>query len=112
MARKIDGRTKEGKAFYNTNPEQLRKRIQTGRVLDRVQKCAKGEIEMSNIEMQAAKLLLDKAMPSMQAVQQEISETKSFVVETPKPVKDDTGWEESARVAVKALEKARTGNGD
>ena len=107
MVKKLDGRTREAKALYNTNPEMLRKRIQTGKILDRVQKAAKGEIEMSNIELQAAKLLLDKAMPSMQAVQQEISETKSFVVEAPKPTTNEVTWEEASRAAAKALAKAR-----
>ena len=110
MVKKIDGRTKEGKRFFNTNPEQLRARIKTGNILDRVQKHSLGQIQMSNSELQAAKLLLDKAMPSMQAVQQEISETKSFVVQAPSPVKDETKSEESARAAKRALDKARDGD--
>ena len=108
--KKLDGRTKEAKEAYNSNPDLLRRRIQTGKILTRVQQHSLGMIDMKPSELSAAKLLLDKAMPSMQAVQSEISETKSFVVHTPMNIPGDDQWEKAAVDTVKALEKAKKGN--
>ena len=50
-------------AYY----ERLRSRIQAGQIVTRVQQCALGEIEMTNVEFQAAKLLINKTIPDLPA---------------------------------------------
>jgi hypothetical protein len=54
-------------AYY----ERLRERIQAGQIVSRVQRCALGEIEMTSIQFQAAKLLINKTIPDLPTTQHE-----------------------------------------
>ena len=45
--------------------ERVRERIKVGQIVDRVQKCALGSVEMTNTEFQAAKLLINKTIPDL-----------------------------------------------
>ena len=45
--------------------ERIRERIRTGQIVSRVQRCALGEEEMTNVEFQAAKLLINKTIPDL-----------------------------------------------
>lgn len=45
--------------------ERLRERIKAGQIVDRVQKCALGQVEMTSTEFQAAKLLINKTIPDL-----------------------------------------------
>ncbi|MDH3713751.1 MAG: hypothetical protein OET44_07895 [Gammaproteobacteria bacterium] len=54
--------------------ENVRAAIKVGMIVDRLQKAAMGEIEMKNSELNAAKLLLDKTLPSLQAVEQTVKD--------------------------------------
>ena len=47
--------------------ERLRSRIQAGKIVGRVERCALGKEEMTNIEFQAAKLLINKTIPDLPA---------------------------------------------
>lgn len=47
--------------------ERIRQNIQTGVIIDRLQKCARGEIEMTSVQLQAAKFLINKTLPDMPA---------------------------------------------
>ena len=51
--------------------ERIRERIRVGQVVNRVQKCAMGELEMTNVQFQAAKLLINKTIPDLPATQHE-----------------------------------------
>lgn len=48
-------------AYY----ERLRARIQAGKIVTKVEQCALGNIEMSNVQFQAAKLLINKTIPDL-----------------------------------------------
>jgi hypothetical protein len=50
-------------------PERARLRIKAGQIMDRLEKHINGEIEMSNTQIQAAKILLAKALPDLKAVE-------------------------------------------
>ena len=45
--------------------ERVRERINVSTVVNRVQRCALGEEEMTNVEFQAAKLLINKTIPDL-----------------------------------------------
>ena len=47
--------------------ERVRERINVSATVNRVQRCALGEEEMTNIEFQAAKLLINKTIPDLPA---------------------------------------------
>ena len=55
-------RTSQRPAAYH---QRLRERIKTGQIVGRVQRCALGEEEMTNVEFQAAKLLINKTIPDL-----------------------------------------------
>lgn len=54
--------------------EDHRQRIKTGMLTARLQRAALGKVEMSTNQVQAAKVLLDKAIPTLQAVESVITE--------------------------------------
>lgn len=50
--------------------EYIRRKIRAGALIGRLNRAARGEIELSKIQVEATKILLDKAMPSLQAIEQ------------------------------------------
>jgi hypothetical protein len=50
-------------------PEVARDRINTGILLNRLQNHVVGKVKMSNTQVQAAKVLLNKTLPDLQAMQ-------------------------------------------
>jgi hypothetical protein len=56
--------------------ERIRERIQVGMLVTQLEKASQGEIDLSPTQVSAAKILLDKALPSLQAV--EHTEGNSF----------------------------------
>ncbi len=50
-------------------PVKARERIQTGMIITRLQKHMNGELEMSGTQIQAARILLSKALPDLQAIE-------------------------------------------
>ena len=60
-------------------PLKTRERIQVGMILDRLHKHMVGEVEMSSTQLQAAKILLSKALPDLQSVvYQNLDSSKPF----------------------------------
>jgi len=50
-------------------PVRARERIKAGMIITRLQKHLNGELEMSGTQIQAARILLGKALPDLQAVE-------------------------------------------
>lgn len=50
--------------------ESIRKRIKVGMLVSRLEDASEGRVEMSPTQVAAAKILLDKAIPSLSAVEQ------------------------------------------
>ena len=48
--------------------ERVRNRIRVTKIIDKVQKCALGTIEMTPVQFQAAKLLINKTIPDLPQV--------------------------------------------
>lgn len=49
--------------------EDMRRRIKVGMLLSRLEDAAEGRVELTPVQAQAAKILLDKAMPTLQSVE-------------------------------------------
>lgn len=49
--------------------EAIRERIQVGMLVTQLEKASKGEVDLSPTQVSAAKILLDKALPSLQAIE-------------------------------------------
>jgi hypothetical protein len=63
--------------------EFIRKRIQAGILIKRLKRASSGKLEMSKSQLEATKMLLDKAMPSLQAVehsQTEVPKTEDEIL--------------------------------
>lgn len=48
--------------------DETRAKIQAAQIINRLQKCIDGEVELSAQQVSAAKTLLDKVLPNLQAV--------------------------------------------
>jgi len=60
-------------------PLKARERIQVGQILERLHKHLIGEVELSSTQLQAAKILLSKALPDLQSVvYQNLDSSKPF----------------------------------
>jgi hypothetical protein len=49
--------------------DQVRAKIKTGVLMDRLQKNAMGEIEMTRDQIKSAEILLDRSLPKLQQIQ-------------------------------------------
>lgn len=59
-------------------PEKTRERIQAGMILDRLHKHITGEVELSATQIQAARILLAKALPDLTATEwRDVTESKA-----------------------------------
>jgi hypothetical protein len=51
--------------------EETRAKIKAAQIINRLQQCIDGEVELSAQQVSAAKTLLDKALPNLQAIEME-----------------------------------------
>ena len=58
--------------------EISRERIKTSMIIGRLQKHIKGEIELSNTQLAAAKMLLDRVLPVLQFEKKTVEETRTI----------------------------------
>lgn len=49
--------------------DKTKERIRASQLLNRLNKCAKGEIEMSRVQVQAAKIVIGKVIPDLKAIE-------------------------------------------
>lgn len=48
--------------------DETRAKIQASQIINRLSKCVKGEIELSAVQVNAAKILLNKVLPDLSSV--------------------------------------------
>lgn len=64
--------------------ERVRDRINVSKIVNRVERCANGEEEMTNVEFQAAKLLINKTIPDLPVQPHDpLAGAKDISAETP-----------------------------
>ena len=63
--------------------ERWREKIKTSQIINRVQKCANGEVELTPVQLKAAEILLKKTMPDLKQsdIKQEISGSIGLSIE-------------------------------
>ena len=75
----------------NSRADTVRDRIKTGLLLKRLQDHVEGKVEMTQTQLQAARILLGKVLPDMKAVDMQISQpveinlVSPFADSQPKP---------------------------
>lgn len=67
MARMTTKKAEYARRSWQERAEVWRERIKIGNILDRMQKCADGKIEMKPTQLKAAVVLLGKVMPDLNA---------------------------------------------
>ena len=60
---------KAGRPIGSRAAELTRARIQATKLVDRLQKCAMGEVEMSPAQLKSAEILLKKSLPDLSSVE-------------------------------------------
>lgn len=85
-------------------PERVRQRIQVTQLINRLQKCANGEVEMTPTQIRAAEIVLKKALPDLSAVEhsgliehrkaEELSDAELAAIAAGRDQKPDAGSEE------------------
>lgn len=73
-----------------TQTEATRAKIQASQLINRLYKCAMGEVEMDPQQVSAATKLLNKVLPDLQSVEANVSNTHHVVKAEPMSLED---WE-------------------
>lgn len=58
-----------GRRHKQWTPDVVRQRIQTAQLINRLQGCALGEIDMTPAQLKSAEILLRKALPDLQSIE-------------------------------------------
>lgn len=66
------------KTFPTRITDAWKKKIQTGAIIERVNKCARGEIDMTSVQMKAAEVLLKKVLPDMKQSDVNINDVTDY----------------------------------
>src|SRR5262245_24385039 len=74
------------------HPDYVREKIRTTQLINRLQKFAFGEIELTMTQVRAIEILLRKSIPDLAAVEIKAEQTHRYVVEVP-PVLDRDEWQ-------------------
>lgn len=73
------GQTRRG------HEQATREKIRTGVIIDRLHKCVTGQIEMTAVQVNAARVLLNKTLPDLQAVELDAINAQQSVMVIEKP---------------------------
>jgi hypothetical protein len=74
------------------HPDYVREKIRTSQLINRLQKCAFGEIDLTMTQVRAIEILLRKSIPDLAAVEIKSEQTHRYVVEVP-PLLDRDEWQ-------------------
>lgn len=71
--------------------EETRAKIQAANIIHRLQQCIMGEITLDAQQVSCAKALLNKVLPDLTYVEQNV-ETRTYVAELPAVAPDTSQW--------------------
>jgi hypothetical protein len=74
------------------HPDYVREKIRASQLINRLQKCAMGEIELTIPQIRAIEILLRKCVPDLAAAEIKSEQSHRYVVEMP-PVLDEDEWQ-------------------
>ena len=87
-------RKSPGGRYDREHQERTRQKIADANVLTRLLKGFNGEVELTAHQVAIGLKLLDKLVPNLQSVEQEITQTAPFAV-IPEQSKDKATWEKA-----------------
>jgi hypothetical protein len=74
------------------HPDYVREKIRASQLINRLHKCAFGEISLTMTQLRAIEILLRKSIPDLAAAEIKSEQTHRYVVEVP-PVLDRDEWQ-------------------
>jgi hypothetical protein len=74
------------------HPDYVREKIRASQLINRLQSCAMGEIDLTMPQIRAIEILLRKCIPDLTAAEIKFEQTRRYVVEVP-PVLDPDEWQ-------------------
>jgi hypothetical protein len=80
--------------------DYVREKIRTSQLINRLQKFAFGEIELTMTQVRAIEILLRKSIPDLAAVEIKSEQTHRYVVEVP-PLLDRDEWQRKYRQSLR-----------
>ena len=75
------------------HPDYVREKIRASQLINRLHKCAFGEISLTMTQLRAIEILLRKCIPDLAAAEIKSEQTRRYVVEV-LPVLDRDEWQE------------------
>ena len=75
------------------HPDCVREKIRASQLINRLHKCAFGEISLTTTQVRAIEILLRKSIPDLAAAEIKSEQTHRYVVELP-PVLTKAEWQE------------------
>jgi hypothetical protein len=75
------------------HPDCVREKIRTSQLINRLEKCAFGEISLTMTQLRAIEILLRKSIPDLVAAEIKSEQTHRYVVEVP-AVLDRDAWQQ------------------
>ena len=82
------------------HPDYVREKIRASQLINRLQKCAFGEISLTITQLRAIEILLRKSIPDLAAAEMKLEQTHRYVVELPKLL-NKAEWQEKYGSIVK-----------
>ena len=77
--------------------ESSKAKIQVAMIIDRFQKCMRGEIELSMAQVSVGKALLNKVLPDLSSVQAKTENKHVYVTELPNVIPTTDEWLKAQR---------------
>jgi hypothetical protein len=74
------------------HPDYVREKIRASQLINRLHKCAFGEISLTMTQLRAIEILLRKCIPDLAAAEIKSEQTRRYVVEVP-PVLNRDEWQ-------------------
>ena len=81
--------------FAIRQDDQTRAKIQAAQIINRLQGCVMGEIELTPVQVSAAKILLGKILPDLQSTENKTEITTQNVVALPSRANSTEEWKAS-----------------
>jgi hypothetical protein len=91
------------------HPDYVREKIRASQLINRLQKCAFGEISLTMTQLRAIEILLRKSTPDLAAAELRSEQTHRYVVELP-PVLNKVEWQEKYGGSVEPTAAAPSGD--
>jgi two-component SAPR family response regulator len=91
------GNKNSGRKSGFRHNEACREKIQTSQLINRLYSHFQGDVELSATQIQTAKLLLDKSLPSLQAQEVVSHNETSYLVQVPATIEDSQDWQKMAQ---------------